>query len=137
MSDSKSWWAKRLGNQPQAREQQYPTPQQGYPPAVPQQQQQQPGYPQQQGYQQQQPQDPYAGKKPANVGEAVEAMKYWTGGEAVATETQRCPSCGGNHYFSRRAGSSRLPPPAPQCFDCGYNGMFEQGDQSAWAATGS
>ncbi len=37
-----------------------------------------------------------------------------------------CPSCGSNLYFSRAQGIRRGPPPAPQCGECGYNGLFEQ-----------
>ena len=61
-------------------------------------------------------------------------MNYWTGGEGTKTETNRCPACGGNHYFSRSQGTMRGPAPAPMCYSCGYNGMFEQADQATWSA---
>jgi hypothetical protein len=61
-------------------------------------------------------------------------MNYWTGGEGTKTETTRCPACGGDHYFSRASGTMRGPAPAPMCYSCGYNGMFEQADQSTWSA---
>ena len=58
------------------------------------------------------------------------------GGAAHRTDRQPCPSCGSNQYFSRHV-SKRLPPPAPHCYNCGFNdGLFEQGLQSSWEAPG-
>lgn len=58
--------------------------------------------------------------------------QFWTGGEAHAKERTPCPQCGGQHYFSRAHQVSRGPAPAPMCADCGYNGMFVQGDAAVW-----
>lgn len=41
-------------------------------------------------------------------------------GMAARTEKERCPSCGGNNFFSRRNGMSRGPAPSPHCWDCGW-----------------
>jgi hypothetical protein len=56
----------------------------------------------------------------------------WQGGEAHKRESHPCPQCNGGHYFSRTNGPSRGPAPAPMCYDCGYNGMFIQGDPAVW-----
>ena len=116
MSDS-DWWARRLG-QPQQRTPLVPTPR--YP--NPQYQQQAPA-PQ---YQQQQQQPKVT---PDNL---YDAAMQWQGGEAHRKEVYACPQCGGGHFFSRTNGPSRGPAPAPMCYDCGYNGMFMQGDPAVW-----
>lgn len=60
----------------------------------------------------------------------------WKGGQATKTETQRCPNCGGDHFFSmsngvsaggagaRLATSRGMATTAPRCFDCGYTTAF-------------
>ena len=58
------------------------------------------------------------------------AMGFWKGGKGQK-EQEPCPNCG-NTLWSRQAGPSRMPPPAPLCYHCGYNGLFEQGLQSNW-----
>jgi hypothetical protein len=122
MSNDAGWWSRKLG-----------TPQQQQTPIYPQQQ-----YPQYQQQPQQQPVHPQAPQAqpqqqmkvtPANL---FEAAMTWQGGPAARTETQSCPQCGGGHYFSRTNGPSRGPAPAPMCYDCGYNGMFIQGDPGNW-----
>ena len=61
------------------------------------------------------------------------AMQGWRGGPAHRTDPHPCPQCGGNQYFSRTGAEVRRgPPPAPHCFDCGFNGMFQQGLASSW-----
>ena len=37
-----------------------------------------------------------------------------------------CPECGSGLYFSRRGAIKRGPAPAPECGNCGYNGLWEQ-----------
>lgn len=119
MSNDAGWWSRKLG-----------TPQQQQTPIYPQQQ-----YPQQ--YQQQpvHPQAPQAQPQqqirvtPENL---YDAAMMWQGGEATRTETNLCPKCGSNHYFSRSQSVSRGPAPAPVCYTCGFNGMFTQGDPSVW-----
>jgi predicted RNA-binding Zn-ribbon protein involved in translation (DUF1610 family) len=62
-----------------------------------------------------------------------QAAAYWKGGQAHRIDTQPCPQCGSGQFYSRRQQHSRLPPPAPHCYNCGYNGgLFEQGDPSTW-----
>lgn len=121
MPNDDGWWARKLGNpQPQ---QQYPPTQ--YQPQPAPQYQQAPQYPQQQQQQQQQPR--------VTAENLYQAALTWQGGEAHRTEVYNCPKCGGGHYFSRSAGVSRGPAPAPMCYDCGYNGMFTQGDPATYA----
>lgn len=56
-------------------------------------------------------------------------------GEAHRTDRDPCPRCGSNQYFSRVTTNKRMPPPAPHCYNCGYNdGMFDQGLASSWGA---
>jgi len=125
MKSDSGWWAKRLPAQPAAR--QVAPAQYQPPPPQPQYQQPQQGYPQH-GYQQPQPE--------VSVDNIIEAVAAWQGGEATRTETTRCPSCGGDHYFSRAQGAHRGPPPAPMCYSCGFTGLFQQGDPSVWQAGG-
>lgn len=119
MSDS-DWWARKLG-QAQQRTPLVPTPR------YPQYQQQAPQQPQAPQYQQPQQQMRVT---PENL---YDAAMQWQGGEAHRREVQPCPQCGGGHYFSRTNGPSRGPAPAPMCYDCGYNGMFTQGDPATYA----
>jgi hypothetical protein len=45
-----------------------------------------------------------------------------------------CPSCGNHLYYEKLTkGPRRGPEPAPHCFACGYNGLFEQGLEGNWA----
>lgn len=64
-----------------------------------------------------------------------EAIGLWRGGEAMKTEgSLSCPSCGSHLVFTRGKGRINGAQPAPRCFECGYNGMYEQGDSSNWIA---
>jgi len=64
-----------------------------------------------------------------------EAIHLWQGGEATRREGNlSCPSCGSHLVFSRtKGGMVSGNSPAPRCFSCGYNGMYDQGEQSSWA----
>jgi hypothetical protein len=141
------WYARRLGGQAPA------APRQNYvPPQAPQQAQPQHRpmsvSPTQTTYQQVQ-QD--LSGIPLNEGERQsllnpdlpptaeigfgEALRRWRGGIAHRTEgNQFCPACGSSHVSHRAAGSIGGNTPAPHCFGCGWNGKFQQGDQSNWAA---
>jgi hypothetical protein len=58
-----------------------------------------------------------------------------TRGKAHTTDKDPCPQCGSPQYYSRAGGNKRMPPPAPHCYNCGYNdGMFDQGLESNWIA---
>lgn len=64
-----------------------------------------------------------------------DAVIRWRGGDGTTKETQECPNCGSRNYFSRSRGQGKriglmnkhgqACQPAPICFECGYNGMFE------------
>jgi predicted RNA-binding Zn-ribbon protein involved in translation (DUF1610 family) len=119
MSD---WWARKLGRQ-------------DAPPPTPQARNLPPGYQPQPQYPQQVPQQPqqFDPNQVRVTTENLFAMAgQWQGGPAHRTETQPCPQCGGNQFFSRATGMSRLPAPAPHCYNCGYNGLFQQGEMSNW-----
>lgn len=64
-----------------------------------------------------------------------EALRLWKGGEAARREGgMTCPACGSRHVFSRAKGTMvNGATPAPRCFECGWNGIYEQGEQSNWA----
>ena len=64
-----------------------------------------------------------------------EALRLWKGGEAARREGgMTCPACGSRHVFSRAKGTMvNGATPAPRCFECGWNGIYEQGEQSSWA----
>ena len=123
MKSDSGWWARNAPAQPQSRQ----APVAPYQQPAPPQPQYQPQHPQQ-GYQQPQPQ--------VSVDNIIEAVAAWQGGEATRNETTCCPSCGGDHYFSRAQGAHRGPPPAPMCYACGFTGLFQQGDPSVWQAGG-
>ena len=60
----------------------------------------------------------------------AQAMGFWRGGKGQQ-EREPCPNCG-ETLWSRTNGKLRGPAPAPLCYHCGYNGMFEQGLPSTW-----
>lgn len=106
----------------------------GSPPAAPQQRYQQPVY---QPYQQPQYQQPPQVQQrqpppPVTMENLYAAAGYWTGGKAHRIDRDPCPECGSNQFYSRTDGTRRGPPPAPHCYNCGYNGMFQQGDPTTW-----
>lgn len=120
MARDSGWWSRNVGQgqapPPQQRYQQAPAPQQQYHP-------------------QYTPPQQYAPQPQGEI-HIMEAVQMWQGGEGQR-ERHRCPSCGSDHYFSRApSGPSRMPPPAPMCYSCGYNGLHDQGDPSTWGATG-
>ena len=54
-------------------------------------------------------------------------MRSAGGDGAKAQEVYSCPNCGSNDFFVRRTmGGALGKAPAPHCFSCGYNGMYEQ-----------
>lgn len=70
---------------------------------------------------------------PETMGEAI---RVWQGGEAARKEgSARCPECGSRHVFSRVGSGTTIngSQPAPRCFECGWNGKYNQGDQANWA----
>lgn len=104
---------------PQQRQQYQP---QQYQPYAPQPQYQPPP-------QYEQPQQ----RPPVTIANLWDAMQVWNkGGQAHKIDREPCPQCGSNQFYSRTSGARRGPPPAPHCYNCGYNGMFEQGDPTTW-----
>ena len=140
MTDNAGWYQRKMaslrGNStppPQRVLQQYPQ-QQHYQPQAPQQYQQ---YPQQQPYPPQYQQYPQPQQlPPVTIENLFGAMGFWRGGKAHQIDREPCPECGSNQYYSRSQGARRGPPPAPHCYNCGYNGLFEQGDPTTWGVTG-
>lgn len=63
------------------------------------------------------------------------AMQQWRGGKAHKVDPYPCPECGSANFSSRSEGAMRGPPPAPHCFNCGYNGMFTQGLATSWGGS--
>lgn len=65
-----------------------------------------------------------------------EVAGLWKGGKGTKTETQPCPNCGGNAYFSMTNGVSQggagariatergMAATSPRCFECGFNSVF-------------
>lgn len=67
-----------------------------------------------------------------------QAIRMWKGGEAHRREGgMRCPECGSQHVFSRtgKGANSMIngAAPAPRCFECGWNGLYDQASQVNWA----
>ena len=46
-----------------------------------------------------------------------------------------CPGCGSPLFIENLPGGKRRrgPAPAPHCFSCGWNGLFDQGLESSWS----
>jgi hypothetical protein len=62
-----------------------------------------------------------------------DVARFWKGGQAHKVDRQPCPQCGSPQFYSRTQGIRRGPPPAPHCYNCGYNGgLFDQGDPTMW-----
>lgn len=128
MSSTSSWWARKLGTepapqpaQPQWSPQQYAQPQgqpQSYPATGP-------------GYHGPPPQGMDPNTVQVTKDNVVALTGLWKGGKGTATETQRCPECGGADYFTRQnvsgsriinTSSGMAASAAPHCFDCGFSG---------------
>lgn len=75
------------------------------------------------------------GRPPTDQINMSDAIRLWKGGEATRREGgTTCPACGSRNVFSRAKGTMvNGATPAPRCFECGWNGIYEQGEQSSWA----
>lgn len=62
----------------------------------------------------------------------AEAAAFWKGGQGSQSSAMPCPRCGGPHFYTDMGTSARGVQPAPHCFNCGYNGLFEQGLAASW-----
>lgn len=124
MSD---WWAKKLAGQQPTPQRVYATPPTTAPMRVPQ------------AEPQQVPQQPMQGgrslvdpdKAPNAEVTFSEAMRRWQGGEAMRKEGNlTCPECGSIYVFSRTGkGAGTMvngAAPAPRCYECGWNGLYDQ-----------
>lgn len=144
MSDSTGWYARKLG-QPQPQPQHRPATQQGgvMLPGRPQQQPQAPMTYQQPQYQPQTQYPDYGNhvqaqqyQQPTQVvqfaGHQYAGAEQYRGGIGQQMNPDPCPQCGGNQYFANIKTKGRGPAPAGHCFNCGYNELFDQGDQGSW-----
>jgi hypothetical protein len=68
-----------------------------------------------------------------NIANFFDMTRLWKGGKAHRIDPDPCPECGSPQFYSRTEGNLRGPPPAPHCYNCGYNGIFTQGLSSSWA----
>ena len=56
------------------------------------------------------------------------------GGEA-ARNAMNCPECGSGNVFTRAKGNMQNgASPAPRCYECGWNGLYDQGQQGSWTS---
>lgn len=124
------WWAKKLGIAP--------APVKSTPDTwnVPRHQPPTPAYerPPQQQYIPPADNDPIPTDENGQI-HFMDAAIRWKGGDATKKEHGICPNCGSRNYFSRSQGQGRRIglinrsgqkcQPAPICFECGYNGLFE------------
>lgn len=123
---STDWWSRRLTSNspaPQTTRTSVPptTPAIRFPVQAPSQSPMPMGQPTQQS------------ETPATMGEAI---RVWRGGEAMRKEGHmRCPECGSQHVFTRVGSGTTVngSQPAPRCFECGWNGKYNQGEQSNWS----
>lgn len=77
-----------------------------------------------------------SGPDPETLSEFLRSNKT-RGGEATRKETMTCPDCGSPYVFSRtgRGANTMIngAAPAPRCYECGWNGMYDQASQSSWS----
>lgn len=131
---SNDWWSKRLSNSPQpARTAPQSTPPSSpplrFPVQVPVAQQ-----PQQRAQQQKVLDASRDATEQISMGDAI---RLWQGGEAMRKEGgMTCPECGSNNVFGRSTRSSNTmvggKSPAPRCFECGWNGLYNQAIEGSW-----
>lgn len=129
MSD---WWSKKLAGETPAPQRTYTTPPTSPPLRIPQQQQA--PAPQQYNGRQELLDPNRAPTEQITMGEAIH---LWKGGEAMRKEgNSTCPECGSIYVFSRTGrGAGTMvngAAPAPRCYECGWNGMYDQGSQGNW-----
>lgn len=131
------WWSKKLTGDTPTPQRSYQTPPTSPPLRIPTDT---PQHPQsmmtpQQEAQNQKVLDPT--RAPTENVTMGEAMRMWKGGEAMKKEgNMTCPDCGSIYVFSRtgRGANSMIngAHPAPRCYSCGWNGMYDQGSQGNW-----
>ena len=129
MSD---WWSKKLTGQQPTPQRTYQTPPTAPPVRIPYTQQPQAPAPQ---HQNQDVLDP--NRAPTDQLTMGEALRLWKGGEAHRRDGNvTCPDCGSIYVFSRTGRGTGTSingaTPAPRCYECGWNGMYDQASQSNW-----
>ena len=134
--DTQSWYARKLaqmrGAPPQPFVQHQPAPvyqpqhqPQGYQQPVPPYQQNYAPAPQAQG-------GPHAQASLTQLLDLQRQGQALNPGKGARLNPHPCPNCGGALYFADLGQKRRGPPPAPRCFNCGFNDLFEQGLESTW-----
>ena len=126
------WWSKKLAGESPTPQRSYTTPPTSPPLRMPtttpmQAPQQQVNTVQQGG--RQEVLDP--NRAPNEQIDMSTAIRLWQGGEAMRKEgNMTCPDCGSIYVFSRtgRGHNTMIngASPAPRCYECGWNGMYDQ-----------
>lgn len=137
MTDSSSWWAKKLGRAPEGPRSPSPGPVTTYAPGTTNTTAASatvtystPTGAQAQMWQAQQEQGPpqVMVEDPNAPGGKRMNWRAWAGGQANREETARCPNCGSANFFSRKQNAmitqNGTAYPAPQCAECSFNGRF-------------
>ena len=131
---SNDWWSRRLTNSPQPTR---PAPQ-STPPSTPPLRfpVQVPTTPQPAQQSRQQVLDEQ--RAPTDQINMSDAIRLWKGGEAMRKEgNMSCPECGSHNVFGRSTRASNTTvggkSPAPRCFECGWNGLYNQAIEGSWA----
>lgn len=132
MSD---WWNKKLTGQSPTPQKTYTTPPTTPPLRIPSPAQVPAEAPQRLPEGRQDLLDP--SRPPTDQITMGEALRLWKGGEAMRKEgNMTCPDCGSIYVFSRtgRGHNTMIngASPAPRCYECGWNGMYDQGSQGNW-----
>jgi predicted nucleic-acid-binding Zn-ribbon protein len=134
------WWSDRLSGkavQPRAAPREGSTPTLRFTPIAPPTAVEGPPTPQEQYMATQMVTDPDINRNgQVTMGEAI---RMWKGGEAHRKEgTNTCPECGSHNVFSRTArhtgNSINGAHPAPRCYECGWNGLYDQGVEANWVS---
>lgn len=85
----------------------------------------------------QQPMQPQAQQPQQEASSLSEYLRMGItkGGEAQRRDgNMTCPECGSSYVFSRAKGNTKNgASPAPRCYECGWNGVYSQADQSSWS----
>jgi hypothetical protein len=117
-----SWWDQKLNNKGDERKSSVPPTTPNY--ILPAFKQQAPA----------QTSAPSPQSNPNGQIDMATAIRSWKGGEAHRIDGGlTCPRCGSKNVFSRSNGSVGGRVPAPRCFECGWNGIYEQADQASWS----
>jgi hypothetical protein len=129
------WWSKKLAGEKPTPQRSFTTPPTSPPLRIPMSS---PAATPQPQYQQEGRQELLDPSRPPNENITMgEALRLWKGGEAMRKEGNvTCPDCGSIYVFSRTGrGAGTMvngASPAPRCYECGWNGMYDQGSVGSW-----